>query len=1083
MLQFIIGRALTGKSSEIFKNIKDDVKANRGSIIIVPEQYSFETEKNLLKILGECNAAKVSVLSFSRLCDEFRRENGGEAGRILNDSDKIILTKRALSDVSEELEVFGRHRYFPGFVKSMADAVSELKLNAVSADEIRECAKNVKSESFSAKLRDSARIFERYDALLSEGFIDSSDRLTRLYNDLEGKNYFKDKNVYIDEFKGFTGQQFKLIERIIQSANKLMIALCCDNNQDPMFGIFANVLSAKNRIINSALKYNCEVKEDIVLEKSYYQNQALLNLESVIRGCEPESKLNGGIEVIKAGTVFDEAEFAALNIKKLAKQKNIRYSNIAVISRAADSYLSPVKSAFKRNGIPIFSDERISLDSLPVFSLTISALNLKRSLSSDNILKFYKSGIDFLSPDEIYDLENYVYLWNITGDLWKKEWNMNCSGLADKVEEDNEEKLSRLNFLRKKAIAPLEKFNSQKCNNAKDICRAIISLFEDIETDKSFSSLCEKLEKKGSFLLSDALKSSWDCFISVLESISSCYKEIHLPISEFTEAFKTACALSSVGVIPQAVDEVVFGSADKLRISRPEYVFILGANQGIFPAPLSRNGIFSNTEREELINCGIDIPDKLFKSAVDEDFLVYSNVCRASKGVYISYRSENPDKSLAKPSAFVESITEELDVILKKFPDKLSDENLPMSREAAFYDFGLRKNFDKQGAADIAEALKKSDFYKSKIELIEKEKNPALYSVSKENALKLFGKNIYMSASKLETFNRCRFMFFCKYGLNISRVQPASFDNMQRGTFVHYCLQRLVETYKKELSKLSKAEIGAAVDKFAEEYLDSIPGYRSIENNYLKYIVGMLKRSVKFVAEFIAADLAQSDFQPEKCELKIGGEDCDIPAVVIPVDDEMKINLTGYIDRVDIYKTYVRVIDYKTGKKVFRLPDVLVGQNLQMLLYLYAVIKSGKYPKDPAGIFYLPASRKKSKSDRKMNGLISNDEDLLFALEKDGNGRFIPTKSRNADSFVNPEDFDEIFEFTKRKIIAAGRLIKSGDFAADPTDDVEKDSDACEYCDFSAVCRKKNEPHKKAKKLSTEECIEEMRKENSNNGD
>lgn len=1081
MLQFIIGRAKSGKSAEIIKKIKEDVKENKESIIIVPEQYSFETEKNLLEVLGEYNAHKVAVLSFSRLCDEYRRVNGGEAGRVLGDCDKVILTKRALADVSSELEAFGKNKYYAGFVRSMADTVSELKLNAVTPQEILTCAENVKSESFSAKLRDTAKIFEQYNVLLSEEFIDPSDRLTRLYNELEGKNYFKGKNIYIDEFKGFTGQQFKLIERILGSADNLTVALCCDNSLDQPFGLFANVISAKNRILKSALKYNREIKEDKVLLKSYYENLSLLNLESVIRGCEPENRQNEGIEIIKAADVFDEAEFAALNIKRLAKEENIRYSEVAVIARNSETYLRPLKAAFKRSDIPLFSDDRIFLDSLPVFSLTLSALNLKRSLTSENILKFYKSGLDFLTPDELFDLENYVYLWNIPGTLWEKEWDMNVSGLEDKVEKDNAEKLYRLNFLREKAISPILKFKSQICDNAKEIIIALISLFDEVEAQKSFSELSKRLENDNSSL-SDALKSSWDSFIAVLESLSACYKEVRLPVSEFTEAFKTACALTSVGTIPQTVDEVVFGSADKLRVTRPEYVFILGANLGVFPAVISRNGIFSNTEREELIAQGIDIPDKLFKSAIDEDFLVYSNVCRASKGVFISFRTENPDKSLAKPSAFVETLIDALDIKLKKFPDKLSPDSLPMSREAAFFEFGARKNADKQGAAAIAEALKGNDEYKAKLELIEKENDPLLYSISEESALKLFGKDIYMSASKLETFNRCRFMFFCKYGLDIHRVQPAAFDNMQRGTFVHFCLQRLIETYKKDISKLDKEEISVAVEKCAKEYLDSIPGYRSIENNYLKFIVETLKRSVKYVAEFIAADFAQSEFEPVKCELKIGGDDGDIKAIEIPVDGDMKINITGFIDRVDTYKTYVRIIDYKTGQKIFRLPDVLAGQNLQMLIYLYAVISSGKYPQIPAGILYLPASRKKKRTDRKMNGLLSLDEEVLYALEKDQKGQFVPSAKRAKDSYIEPEDFDDIFEYTKRKIISAGLLIKAGDIAADPTDDTEKNADACKYCDFSSVCRKKNEPHKKIDNLSTKDCIEEMRKENSENG-
>ena len=1081
MLKFIIGRVLSGKTQLMLEMIKKDIEDNKDCMVLVPEQFSFESEKTVLRALGESSAQRVPVMSFSRLCDEYKRLNGGEAGRTIGDSDKILLTKRAATENADRLSVFKNQLLKSGFIKSMADTVSELKLNAVSSEELEGAARAVNSENLAAKLKDTAVIYESYNALLEEKFIDPSDRLTKLYNDLEGKNYFKGKNVYIDAFKGFTGQQYKIIERIISSADNVTVLLCCDENSDSEFGVFSNILGVKKRITAIAEKYGAEISEDLVLDKIFYDNPCLNNLEAVILGKAPESRKGSGITVCKAESVYDEAEFVARNIRKLVIQDNIRYNDIVVIARDPEPYLRPLEAAFKRNSVPLFADNRIALSLLPISICALSAVRLLSELTTENILKFYKSGLEYFTQNELCDLENYAYIWNISGKMWETEWDMNPSGLTDRIKKDDGEKLERLNILRKKAIEPISEFRKIKKSSAAKISLGLISLFEKTELKKSYLNLCDSLENSGDSLMADAVRRSYDGFISALDSIAECYGETELTPKEFEEALITVLSLSSIGVVPQSVDEVTFGAADLIRISDPKYVFILGANQGVFPAMLGRSGIFSNSERTELIALGLDIPDKVFKSYIDEDFLVYSNVCRAKRGVYISYRTTDTDGKPSKCSAFVQIIKENLDITEQEIPSKDYKSSLPMTYESAFYELGQSINENPEFAEELKAALSEKEEFKRKTDLLEAFCKSGNFSLTPENSSKLFSDSIYLSASKLETFSSCRFMFFCKYGLNIKSLQPAAFDNMQRGTFVHYCLERLISVYKKKICEMSYSELDGAVECFAEEYLDKIKGYRTVEDAYLKYIKSVLLKSVKFTARFIAADLAQSGFEPVKCELKIGGENADIEAVTIPVDNETNVKITGSVDRVDEYNSFIRIIDYKTGSKVFKLPDVLVGQNMQMLVYLYALIKSKNGKNLPAGIFYLHAKRGIELSELRMNGLMSDDPEVLKALESESSGEFIPSK-RSRSSFISNDDFCELFKFVEEKIRNSGRLIKSGDISAAPTDGTGGAKTACEYCEFYAICRVKDEKHIKAEKLSNEECMEQIRKENSQNG-
>ncbi|MBQ8267266.1 MAG: PD-(D/E)XK nuclease family protein, partial [Clostridia bacterium] len=512
-----------------------------------------------------------------------------------------------------------------------------------------------------------------------------------------------------------------------------------------------------------------------------------------------------------------------------------------------------------------------------------------------------------------------------------------------------------------------------------------------------------------------------------------------------------------------------------------KYAFIMGANQGVFPRFQQSGGLFANSEREKLITLGLDIPDKTFSLVVDEECLLYSNVCCASHGVFISYTT-NFDGVTAEPSAFVADIQNAFDCKVFCEPSVLQENYLPESREDAFS--MLCGNFSAESAdiKTLIKALEDSE-YIGRIDAVLQSRNRCNHSISEDTARQLFGEKITMSPSKFDTFNRCRFMYFCRYGLRVERLQPAEFNAMQRGTIVHYVLQRVVEDYGKDISKFSKTEISDLVDKYTQEYLDMVAGYADIETPYLKYLISTIKRTLKYVVERLALEFAQSDFEPVKCELKIG-YDGDLPEIKIPVENSGSLELIGIVDRLDTWNGYVRIIDYKTGHRDFKLPDILFGQNMQMLIYLYAVARSEQFGGKAAGILYMPASRDKtdSKSARRMNGLLAADEELVTAMDKENKGEFVPKYSEKSpsDSFIKHEDFDKIFEFIESKLKRTGSAIYGGDIAADPVDGL--DSGACKYCEYQSICRIGDESHQKVPKLTNAEVLEEIERQVTGGG-
>ena len=1048
-------------------------------MLIVPEQFSFESERAVLRALGDKAALGVTVTSFTRLCDEVGRYAGGIAGVTLTDAQKVIFMSRALRSVEAELTLWRKYCRSVSFAKTMLDTVGEFKINAVSPDKLKAAAEETESAALKAKLCDTALIYETYDALVGERFLDPADRLTKLYRQLEDFRYFEKKDVFIDSFKGFTGQQFALIDRVLSQADNLTAALTDAPETGGEFGIFSNIRAAAEKI-RYAARYRISEEEPLVLGKPISVSANIAAVERLISGGTPEKTENdGSLTVCAADTAAEEAEFAVRNIRRLVRTENYRYRDFVIIARDAERYDDFINAACETYGVPCFSDKRRPLSAFPLAALADAAIQAILKGDSESILRFHKTGLGTLNTAEISELENYVTLWNIEGDMWRHEWMMDVRGFVSDDTEPDEKALGEINKLRKRAISPLEKLRAEFGGTAEDMAAALVRLFEECGAAEKLSAMSQKFLNDSEEFSSDVLRQSYDRYMKLLDGIAACFGTREVGKQEFREVLSLAVSFETVGSVPRYLDEVTFGAADRIRPSRPKVAFILGANQGVFPKEISASGIFGISDRKSLIALGVDIPDKSVSAATDENYLVYCNLCCPSDKLFISYARRSLTGENMEPSAFVQEITENIAHGFVAEPEeKITDENLPETAASAYSELCRRRNAENGGAAEIRAALAGTDEYK-KAEYTEKRLSGAPAAIGKDTARRLFGEEIKMSASRLDTFNRCRFGFFCRYGLSVKKLQPAEFDVLQRGTVVHYCLERFVKEYGKGVSVLSPEKIEELTDGYINDYLDGVTGYRAVETARGRFLVSRISRSVKEVAKRLAEEFAQSGFEPIACELKIGGEG---EKLEFPYDGG-KISVSGSIDRVDKFGGYIRVVDYKTGSKKFKLPDILFGLNLQMLLYLYAAVRGAGLPdEDAAGILYMPSKRDTADKGMAMNGLIRKDEEIVAAMDREKQGDFVPkyavTKSgelkKTCTSFISEEEFSEIFDFIERIMKRTGNTVASGDIAVSPVDG--RETPACKYCDFASVCGREDEPCFRVPDLKNEEIFEKLKK-------
>lgn len=1079
MLKFIFGLPRSGKTTEILKIVKNLTELNKKSVIIVPEQASFETEKAVLHTVGDAFALNVEVISFSRLQEEVSRKIGGISAKILKDSDKIIFMNRALCQIAPELKLWGKYANSLTFARTMLDTIGEFKISAVSVSEIKTAQLLAQSIALRNKLHDLALIYETYETLIAERYIDPVDNLTKLYLNLENYPYFANKTVFIDGFKGFTGQQFKIISRIFSQANDVYFAFTNDILTNKQFDVFANIRTAVSRIEKLAKAHNVAICEPMVLNKSYYNSESLRQVERLLSDNEFKKVNNGEVTICRADTIFEEAEFVARTIRRLVRTEKYRFRDFVIIARDTEKYAIAVEYACQKNKIDCFLDKKLSLSD---FVLSVAALAAIRALdfSTENILRFHKSGINVLSCEEISALENYTYLWNINGEIWLEDWEMDVRGFVNQEStEDFVFALENINSIRKKAIEPLLEFKQNFKGSARSMAKAIFDLFEKCSAADTLKKMCSDFSNSDIYS-EDILKQSYDLFMNILDSLVICFGERTLKTTEFYDALNLALSLEEVGIIPQTVDQVIFGQADRIRPSNPKVAFILGANQGVFPKYSENNGLFAVKERKMLIDLGIDITDNLIYTSVDENYLVYCNLCCPSDKLYICYSAQTLKGEDLTEASFVSSLKENLssESILEP-PQNLSSETVPETVDSAFSQ--LCRSFRNIKAFTTLKAAidRNSDVSKTdNLVLAVTSKNR---SITKENARKLYGKDIYMSASKFDAFNRCAFSYFCKYGLRLNKLQPADFDVLQRGTIVHYVLERIISEFKESIKNFTREKLDSLCDFYINEYLDAVVGFRSVQTAKHDFLISKISRSLKEVVWHLSQEFAQSDFKPTHCELKIGGNS-GIPLKFDYTDGEIIIN--GSIDRVDEYNGYIRIVDYKTGTKSFKLPDILFGLNLQMLIYLYAIVR-GQNLNDScaAGIFYMPSKRDLNNEGMAMNGLIKADTELIHAMEKENRGEFVPSLSVNKDgsisktstSFITEVEFSKIFDYIEKLMKKTGDSISSGDIDINPVDG--RESCACDYCDFKSVCGLEDDIATKVPNLKNDQVFCLMEKE------
>lgn len=1113
-LRFIYGRAGSGKSRYSLEMIKKKIESGNKYplIMLVPEQFSFQAEKNLIDVVGTSGVFQSEVLSFRRMAFKIFNEVGGITRQHMNSSGKSMLLYKIIDENKANLSIFKKSADRAGFIDTVSQAITEFKRYNVTPQMLAGTNEDIKDASLKQKVNDIAFIYGEFEKRLHENYIDAEDDLALLYDKLDNYKKFFGAEFWLDEFYSFTPQEYKIIEKLLKIAKRVNITLCTDgfkNEKTEDFDLFLPSENTHMNLINIAKDNNIAIDEPIRLNCNpcirFKKSKEISHLEKNLFSYPYNIYNNATSDVclFRASNKYSEVEETARDILKLCREKGIRYKDVAVVTGDMEGYKKLIKAVFSEYEIPCFIDERREINSNPIITLIVSAAEiLAKNWSYESVMRYLRCGLINIEPEDIDILENYVLANGIRGSKWtqKEDWNY---ALSYEISDDEKKKIDaltveKINNIRREIAKPLEDLNAkiEKSQNARDMCTALYEYIIDIKADEKVQQWIDEFKKDNNYEKSGEYNQIWNIVTEVLDQIVDVIGNEKISKTQFAKLLNIGFKEYNIGLIPLSNDQVLVGSIKRLRSHNISVTYIIGANDGIFPSALKGDGIFTDAERESLNSAGVKVADSSRTKAFEEQFLIYSTLTTSSRYLRLSFPVADDEGKAMRPSIIISrlkkifpNICEKSNVISKNSAE--SDINNVAGKKATFNEFvaGLRKTNNGLGISpvwlEVYREYISDENWRDKLKLVLEgfsyDNDAEIMDTSKVR--KLYGTHLTLSVSKLEKFMQCPFSYFVQYGLKAKERKTFKLSSPDMGSFLHEALHNFSQKLKDENIAWNEIDM-----KWAQEAVDDIVHKMMNENKSsillssfrYKYITERMKKTIIRVAWLTKEQVKRGRFLPCGYEISFN-KNGDYPPISIKMHSGEKADLIGIIDRLDILEgennLHVRIIDYKSGNKDLKLSDIYYGLDLQLLVYLDAVLTdmSKETSKDvlPGGVFYLRMDNPIIKGDpdmsddkikealikdMKMKGILSSDMDVVNGMDENikGNSLMIPVSVNNDGSLrknsavITYEQFDYLRKYVKDTISAICEEILEGNISIKPCKDDK--NVPCEYCIFSEVC-------------------------------
>lgn len=1103
-LQLILGNSGSGKSHLLYEKIIEESRKHpeHNYMVIVPEQFTMQTQKDLVMQHPDRGIMNIDVLSFRRLAHRIFEETGSDRRMVLTETGKNLMLRKVAIEQQEKLKILGTRMSRPGYVSEVKSMLSELMQYEITDADLEEMMDYARKRPLLyAKLEDIRVLYRAFLDYQRERFMKPEELMDVLCQVADRSEILKNSTLAFDGFTGFTPSQRNVLKRLFAVCPRIWITVTIDVRENIFGGIQEHELFAlSKKMIRSVTEIANAAKKTIeppILSgrealPRFIPGGALQHLEQNIFRSKRNQYLQPTEEISlhAADTLADEVHYAARRISRLVMEQGCRYKDIAIITGNMAAYGNYIKKIFSLYKIPVFLDETRHILLNPCLEFVRGALAVaEKDFPQEAVFSFLRTGMAGLAPEEIDRLENYVLAAGIRGrKKWSDTWNY-CP------ERMTSEELALCSSYRERAmkyLLPFAEKMRQKENTLLDCAKALYELLENCQVQQKLKDRELQLASSGSRDEAREYSQVYSVLITLLEEMADLMGSEKVTGQEFREILEAGFSEAKIGIIPAGIDMVQVGDITRSRLAHVKVLLFLGLNDGWVPAAEKGGGIVSDMEREALRERGIELAPSSRENSYIQRFYLYQNLTKPSRQLYLSWCASNGEGTAMRPSYLVSVIRRLFPGIpvIKEKPAGTSVYQVT-SRENGLICFtgGLQQVREGRPDASWMELysiyLKDEQYGERVRELVQ-----AAFAgehqgrLSWQTSRELYGETMTNSVTRLEQFAACAFAHFAVYGLRLSQREMYGVNPADLGVIFHRAMELFSGKLRQE--KISWTDVtleeqekwmDQCVDEVTKEYRAGALRDSAREAYTVKRVKRILCRAVWAMQEQIRA----GDFRPAGFEVSFADAG-DLESIHVRFGDSGKLRLQGRIDRIDTAETddcvYVKIVDYKSGVAKFEPLSLYYGLQLQLVVYLNAALEiERKFRKDkkvaPAGIFYYHLEdpvleRETDVSDDQMRekllkklrpeGLLNGEAEVLRLLDRDmsGDSLVIPAGLKKdgslkaASSAVSQEQFEQMSVFVSHKMEDMAEEMLQGEIAARPFSDGTRS--ACDYCSFSDVC-------------------------------
>lgn len=1132
-LRFYFGSSGAGKSYQLYNHIIDRAgkEPRRNFLIVVPDQFTMQTQKELVLLNPGGGIMNIDVVSFGRLSHRIFEEVGYDSRPVLDDTGKSLILRKIAARIQEELPVLGGSISRQGYIHEVKSALSEFMQYGIGLKEMEQLQEfAAKRGALSQKLKDLTKLYEEFLKDIDGRFITTEETLELLQRALPKSAIVADSVVVFDGFTGFTPIQNRVIQDLMGLCREVIVTVCIPGEENPFLmdteeQLFHLSRKTVHDLCRLAEESQTAREQDVVLTgeaKRFAQNESLAHLEKCLfrYPIKPYEEKPQGIQMFEAAEPKEEVRQTAMKIRELIRTKGYQFRDIAVVTGDLSAYAEHVEEQFALFEIPCFLDRTRGILLNPFIEYIRSALSIVvRNFSYESVFHFLRSGLADFSMEEVDELENYVLAFGIRG---KSRYQSVFTKKTKQMSEDADS-FGRINALRERLMTVLSPLFFKKTTVGTYV-EGLYDFLVNSKVQEKLGNFEAYFEERQEPSRAREYAQIYPLVMDLLNQVYELLADETMTLQEFADILDAGFGEIEVGTIPQNVDRIVVGDIERTRLKQIKALFFLGVNDGNIPKNTGKGGIISDIDREFLRESNLELAPSPRQQMYIQRLYLYLNMTKPSQNLCLSYAKINSEGKPLRPAYLIdlmkklfpqlliehpqlrpqeeqiETPAEGLNLLAAKLRDYAEGYGQPEDEKLLFTLLSLYR--DKEGYEDRCRALCEAAFYRYRH-----------HPIARAAARALYGTILQNSVSRLETFAACEYEHFLQYGLWLKEREEFEFEAVDMGNVFHAVLEIFSEKLGEkgctwfDFSKETGEELVAeALSAYAVEYGNTVL-YATARN---EYAIERMKRILCRTVRTLQKQLQQGSFEPSGFEMSFAVLE-DLDAVNIALSEEEKMKLRGRIDRVDTSvdgeRLYVKVIDYKSGNKQFDLVALYYGLQLQLVVYLNAAmdLQKKQHPEKevvPAALLYYHVAdpvvqaeerlspeelNEKLLGELRMNGVVNSDETIIERLDSSAEGKsnIIPVERKKdgslsaRSSVLDTQELLTVSEYVNQKIRSLGRKILDGAVSVNPYK--KGNASACTYCSYRSVCgfdeRIEGFEARELEEYTKEELLEKIRQE------